>query len=124
MHARRQGNFGVASCAERTGELLAKLAVVVEFAVVGDHMSAGGVGHRLVAFGGRINDRQACVGQPDGEAGRLGRPDAGVVRSAMTEAATQILQQTRIDGPASKVDDAGDTAHAGALSRPLWGKAS
>ena len=68
-----------------------------------------------MAFGGRIDDRQAGVGKSDGEPGGLCRPDAAVVGPAVFEAAAEIVQQARIDGPAGEVDDTGDTAHDGAL---------
>ena len=46
-------------------ELLAQLAVVVDFAVEGDAQAAIGSGHRLGTGGGEIDDGEAAVGEAD-----------------------------------------------------------
>ena len=92
-------------------ELRAQLRVVVDLAVVGDPYGAVLVGHRLMASGGEVDDRQAPMAQRHPLVRAHAR--AAVVGAAMTQHVGHARHGRFVDPePIIKREDAGDAAHA------------
>ena len=91
-------HLGVAVAAEAIAvgdELLAKHAVVVDFAVVDDGHGAGDVRHRLVAAGGQVDDRETPVGESHAVLRIGGEPR--VVRSAVGDGRVHALEERCVE---------------------------
>ena len=75
------------------GELAAQLAIVVEHAVVRDPDRAVLVGHRLVATGSQVDDREPAIAEADA----VTRVPALVVGAAMAHGVRHAQQLGLLD---------------------------
>ncbi len=89
-------------------QLEPQLAVVVELAVVGDDVVAGGIDHRLVALGPRIDDREAAIGEPDRPVGVL----TLAIRAAVGDDVAHAPKQRYRDRSAGAVQRARYATHS------------
>jgi hypothetical protein len=88
-------------------QLLAKLGMVVDFAIVVEHQAAVGRDHGLVPGRRQIDDGQPAVGEADPGL-RVG-PDAGIVRTAMGNGVAHAAQHGLVE--LSRRQQAGNSAH-------------
>ncbi len=105
-------DLGIAIGSKGSGKLLAKLAEIVDFAVVGESERAQG--HGLVAGGRQVENRQPGVA----ELGISRSPDIVEVRSPVSQRPRHALDRVGLGrGPY----DAADPAHD-AISSPRLGR--
>jgi len=90
-------------------EFLADRRMVVDFAVERHGHGAGVVHHRLIRFGGQIDDRQTAVCQRAPPIGRA--PDADAVRSAMRHAVAHQRDNFGTRAGSLCFERSDDTAH-------------
>ena len=111
---RGQDDLGVGVAAETVSlrlQLPAQVAEVVDLAVEDHHEPAGGRGHRLMAVGREVQDREAA------EAQRHSRPGVGpgsavvrpAVRDGLDHAPRPVLELGR--GRSRRDEDSGQAAH-------------